>query len=74
MASGIEIVSKSPSTYVYPTSGFLPFNIHRGTQTMLTLMVPGAAFNDPRGVACALLNNDHHSPQDDVVVTIVGVN
>lgn len=76
LAAGIEIVTKTPSTYVYPTSGFLPFNIHRGTQTMLTLMVPGATFDDPKGVACALLKSGHHegSPMDDVVITVIGVN
>ncbi len=75
-ASGIQIIREVPSTLVYPTEGFLPFNIHRGTQTMLSLMLPGATFNDPRGVACALLKTDHdpHAPQNDVVVTVIGVN
>ena len=75
-AAGIEIVKEVPSTFLYPTSGFLPFNIHRGTQTMLSLMVPGCSFADPRGVACALLKKDHDpgSPQNDVVVTCIGVN
>jgi len=76
LASGVEIIKDVPSTFVYPTDGFLPFNIHRGTQTMLSLMLPGAKFNDPRGAACALLKADHdpHSPQNDVVVTCIGVN
>ena len=72
----LEVVRNVPSTYMYPTDGFLPFNIHRGTQTMLTLMVPGCSFNDPAGVACALLKSDHDpkQPQNDVVITCVGVN
>ena len=76
LASGVEIIKDVPSTFVYPADGFLPFNIHRGTQTMLSLMLPGAKFNDPRGAACALLKADHdpHSPQNDVVVTCIGVN
>lgn len=75
-AAGVEVLHDVPSTYVYPVEGFLPFNLHRGTQTLLSLMLPGASFNDPRGVACALLRTDHHSdaPQDDVEVTCVGVN
>jgi hypothetical protein len=75
-AVGVEVVKNVPSTYMYPTDGFLPFNIHRGTQTMLTLMIPGCSFNDPKGVACALLDSDHDpkQPQNDVVVTCVGVN
>ncbi len=75
-ASGLQVLKGVPSTFVYPTDGFLPFNIHRGTQTMLSLMVPGAAFSDPRGAACALLKGDHdpHSPQNDVVITVIGVN
>ncbi len=72
----VEVVKDVPSTYLYPCGGFLPFNIHRGTQTMLSLMLPGCSFNDPRGVACALLKKDHDpgAPQNDVVVTCVGVN
>ncbi len=75
-AAGIQVVKDIPSTYLYPIDGFLPFNIHRGTQTMLSLMVPGANFSDPRGVACALLKTDHdaNSPQNDVVITVIGVN
>lgn len=75
-AAGVQIVTDIPSTFLYPSEGFLPFNIHRGTQTMLSLMVPGCGFDDPRGVACALLKNDHDpkSPENDIVVTCVGVN
>ncbi len=75
-ATGVEVVKNVPSTYMYPTDGFLPFNIHRGTQTMLTLMMPGCSFNNPQGVACALLDSDHDpkQPQNDVVITCVGVN
>jgi len=75
-AAGVQIIKDVPSTFVYPTEGFLPFNIHRGTQTMLSLMVPGATFSDPRGAACALLKSDHdaNSPQNDVVITVIGVN
>ncbi len=72
----VEVIKDVPSTYMYPSGGFLPFNIHRGTQTMLSLMLPGCSFNDPRGVACALLKKDHDpgAPQNDVVVTCIGVN
>lgn len=75
-AAGVVVLKDVPSTFVYPTGGFLPFDIHRATQTMLSLMLPGASFNDPRGVACALLKVDHDpkSPQNDVVVTCIGVN
>jgi DNA-binding beta-propeller fold protein YncE len=75
-AAGVQVIKDVPSTFVYPADGFLPFNIHRGTQTMLSLMVPGCSFADPQGVACALLKNDHDpkSPDNDVVVTCIGVN
>ncbi len=75
-AVSLEVLKDVPSTYVYPTDGFLPFNIHRGTQTMLSLMVPGCSFDDPKGVACALLKTDHDpkAPQNDVVITCIGVN
>jgi DNA-binding beta-propeller fold protein YncE len=75
-AENIEILKEVPSTFVFPAGGFLPFNIHRANQTMLSLMVPGAVFNDPAGVACALLKSDHdpRDPTADVVVTAVGVN
>jgi hypothetical protein len=75
-AAGVETLRDVPSTYVYPSRGFLPFNVHRGTATLLSLMVPGAFFNDPRGIACALLKTDHDpkAPQNDVVVTVIGVN
>ncbi len=75
-ADGVQIIKEVPSTFLYPSDGFLPFNIHRGTQTMLSLMVPGCSFDDPRGVACALLKNDHDpkAPQNDIVVTCIGVN
>jgi NHL repeat len=75
-AQGLSFIRDVPSTYVYPSDGFLPFNIHRGTQTMLSLMLRGATFNNPQGVACALLKSDHDpkDPRQDVVVTLVGVN
>jgi DNA-binding beta-propeller fold protein YncE len=75
-AQELTILKDIPSTYVYPVAGFLPFNIHRGTQTLLSLMLRGAEFNDPQGVACALLKSDHDpkDPKQDVVVTMVGVN
>ncbi|HTA76934.1 MAG TPA: NHL repeat-containing protein [bacterium] len=75
-AEGITFLRNVPSTFVYPTNGFLPFNIHRGTQTMLSLMLRGATFDNPQGVACALLKTDHDpkDPTQDVVVTLVGVN
>jgi DNA-binding beta-propeller fold protein YncE len=75
-AQELTILKDVPSTYVYPVAGFLPFNIHRGTQTLLSLMLRGAEFNDPQGVACALLKTDHDpkDPKQDVVVTMVGVN
>ncbi len=75
-AAGVKVLKDVPSTYVYPAEGFLPFNLHRGTQTMLSLMLPGCSFDDPQGVACALLKADHDpkSPQNDVVVTVIGVN
>jgi DNA-binding beta-propeller fold protein YncE len=76
LASGIQILRGVPSTYMYPSDGFLPFNVHRGTATLLSLMLPGVSFEDPRGVACALLKTDHDpsAPQNDVVVTVIGVN
>ncbi|HEY5038746.1 MAG TPA: NHL repeat-containing protein [bacterium] len=75
-AAEVETLRDVPSTYMYPPRGFLPFNVHRGTATLLSLMVPGAFFNDPRGIACALLKTDHdpNAPQNDVVVTVIGVN
>src|ERR1041384_3871395 len=76
LADEIKMLKEVPSTFVYPADGFLPFNIHRATPTLLSLMVSGAAFNDPRGVACALLRSDHdpHAPLNDVVITVIGVN
>jgi len=75
-AQGVSVLRDVPSTYVYPSAGFLPFNIHRGTQTMLSLMLHGAVFDNPQGVACALLKSDHdpNDSKQDVVVTVVGVN
>jgi len=75
-ADAVTVLKSVPSTFVYPTNGFLPFNIHRGTQTMLSLMLRGATFDNPQGVACALLKTDHDpkDPTQDVVVTLVGVN
>jgi DNA-binding beta-propeller fold protein YncE len=76
LASGLQILRDVPSTFVYPADGFLPFNLHRGTATLLALMLPGANFDNPQGVACALLKSDHdpRSPDNDVVVTVIGVN
>ncbi len=64
------------STYMFPANGFMPFNVHRGTQTLLSLMLPGTLFDDPQGMACALLDKtrDPKAPLDDVVVTVIGVN
>jgi DNA-binding beta-propeller fold protein YncE len=64
-AAEVETLREVPSTFVYPAGGFIPFNIHRGTQTMLTLMLP-----------CAFLKSDHdpNQPENDVVVTAIGVN
>ena len=51
-------------------------NIHRITSMLLMLEMPGASFDDPQGVACALLDTskDPKDPKNDVVVTIIGVN
>jgi len=75
-AQSVTVLRDVPSTYVYPSAGFLPFNLHRGTQTLLSLMLRGTAFDNPQGVACALLKSDHdpNDPKQDIVVTIVGVN
>ena len=74
-ASGVQVLKDVPSTFVYPADGFLPFNIHRATQTIATLYA-GGRFDDPQGVACALLKTDHNprDPNNDVVVTVIGVN
>jgi len=74
-ASGVQVLKDVPSTFVYPADGFLPFNLHRATQTIASIYA-GCRFNDPQGVACALLKTDHDpkSPQNDVVVTVIGVN
>lgn len=74
-ASGLQVLKDVPSTFVYPADGFLPFNLHRATQTIASIYA-GCSFNDPQGVACALLKTDHdpNSPQNDVVVTVIGVN
>ncbi|HJT23577.1 MAG TPA: NHL repeat-containing protein [bacterium] len=76
VAAGVQVIRDVPSTFVYPADGFLPFNLHRATQNILSLMVPNCSFNDPRGVACALLKADHNpkDPNQDVVVTVMGVN
>ncbi len=75
IAAGVEVIKDVPSTFVYPADGFLPFNIHRATQT-IAYLYGGFRFDDPEGVACALLkvNHDPKAPQNDVVVTVVGVN
>lgn len=74
-AAGVQVLKDVPSTFVYPADGFLPFNIHRATQTIASLYA-GGRFDDPRGVACALLKSDHNpgDPNNDVVVTVIGVN
>src|SRR5258708_39079653 len=75
-AAVIEIIKDVPSIFVYPTDGFLPFNIHRASQTIVSLYLRGTTFSEPKGVASALLKSDQdpHSPQNDVVVTVIGVN
>ena len=75
LADDLKVIKEVPSTYVYPADGFLPFNLHRATQTIATLYA-GLNYDDPRGVACALLKVDHDpkDPKNDVVVTVVGVN
>jgi hypothetical protein len=72
----LQIISDVPSTYMFPAKGFMPFNVHRGTQTLLSLMLPGTLFDNPQGMACALLDKtrDPKAPLDDVVVTVIGVN
>lgn len=72
----LQILTQVPSTYMFPAQGFMPFNIHRGTQTLLSLMLPDTSFNNPQGMACALLNKDHDpkAPLNDVIVTVIGVN
>jgi len=74
-ASGVQVLKDVPSTYVYPADGFLPFNLHRATQTIASIYA-GCRFDDPQGVACALLKSDHNpkDPNNDVVVTVIGVN
>jgi len=72
----IQIIQNVPSTYMFPANGFMPFNLHRGTQTLLSLMLYGTTFDDPQGIACALLTKDHdpNAPFNDVVITVIGVN
>jgi len=43
---------------------------------MLSLMLHGVVFDNPQGLACALLKSDQdpHDSKQDVVVTVVGVN
>lgn len=75
-SSGLKVLEDVPSTYVYPPDGFIPWNLHRATSTLLSLLMGGLSLDDPKGVACALLDTDKdpHSPQNDVVITIIGVN
>ncbi|HET9870017.1 MAG TPA: NHL repeat-containing protein, partial [bacterium] len=72
----VQILTGVPSTYMFPAEGFTPLDLHRGTQTLLSLMLPGTTFDDPQGMACALLKRDHdpQAPLNDVVVTVLGVN
>jgi len=74
--AGIKILQNMPSTYVYPVDGHIVGNVYRGNQTLLSIMMPGASFNDPRGVACAFLKSDDDpkDPFDDVEITVVGAN
>jgi len=74
--AGVQVLKEVPSTYVYPVDGHIPFNIHRGTPTLLALMLPGASFNNPQGVACALLKSTDNpkDPLDDVEITVLGLN
>jgi DNA-binding beta-propeller fold protein YncE len=72
----VKVLEGVPSTYVYPPDGFIPWNLHRITNTILRLLMGGLAFDDPQGVACALLDvhKDPKNPVNDVVVTVIGVN
>lgn len=72
----VQVLREIPSTYVYPMDGHIPMNIHRGTPTLLSLMLPGSTFNNPQGVACALLKatDDPKDPLDDVEITVLGLN
>ncbi len=72
----LQILRHVPSTFVYPVDGHIPFNIHKGTPTLLTLMLPGASFYNPQGVACALLQSTDNpkDPLDDVELTVLGAN
>jgi len=74
--AGVKVLEDVPSTYVYPPDGFIPWNLHRITNTILTLLMGGLSFDDPQGVACALLDvhKDPKNPNNDVVVTVIGVN
>lgn len=75
-SSALERLEGVPSTFVYPVRGHLPLNVHRGTQTLLSLLLPGARFQDPFGVSCALLRSqdDPKDSLDDMRITVVGVN
>jgi DNA-binding beta-propeller fold protein YncE len=74
--AGVKVLQNVPSTYVYPVDGHIVGNVYRGTQTLLSIMMPGEKFNDPRGVACAFLKSDDDpkDPLDDVEITVVGSN
>lgn len=74
--AGIKVLQNVPSTFVYPVDGHIVGNVYRGTQTLLSIMMPGATFNDPRGVACAFLKSDDDpkDPYDDVEITVIGCN
>jgi hypothetical protein len=76
LGAGVKVLEDVPSTYVYPPDGFIPWNLHRITNTILKLLMGGIAFDDPQGVACALLDvhKDVKNPANDVVVTVIGVN
>ncbi len=76
LVAEVQVLKETPSTYVYPVDGHIPFNIHRGTPTLLSLMLPGTSFQDPQGVCCALLKStdDPKDPLDDVELTVLGMN
>ena len=76
LAADVQILREIPTTYVYPMDGHIPFNIHRGTPTLLSLMLPGSTFNNPQGVACCLLKStdNPNDPLDDVEITVLGLN
>src|SRR5690606_30851033 len=61
-----------PSTLVYPDFWHTPMGVHRGTPTLLRMMLgTKVRFDDPQGIATThLFENGEESPQ----VTVVGAN